>query len=157
MPLAIELAAARIDTIGVRGVAAQLDERFRLLTGGRRTAPPRHRTLRATLDWSYGLLSEPERAVLRRLAIFVGGFTFHAASAVAADMEQAESEFIDLVVELVAKSLVAVEVNGAEPRLRLLDTTRAYTLDKLTESGEREQLARRHAEYYRNLFERAEA
>ena len=154
--LAIELAAARVDAFGVRGVVAHLDDRFRLLTKGRRTALPRHRTLSATLDWSYGLLTEFEQTVLRRLAVFARGFTLHAAGAIVADATHPESEIIDLVAELVVKSLVTADVGDTEPRLRLLDTTRAYALEKLIESGEREQLARRHAEYYRDLFERAE-
>jgi predicted ATPase len=85
IPLAIELAAARAAALGIEGLAARLDDRFRLLAGGHRTAMPRHQTLRATLDWSYELLTEPERMVLRRLAVFAGGFTLQAASAVAAD------------------------------------------------------------------------
>ena len=94
------------DTFGVRGVAAHLDDRFQLLTRGRRTAPPRHRTLRATLDWSYELLSEPERVVLRRLAMFAGGFTEEAASAVVASVEIAASEVVESLANLVTKSLV---------------------------------------------------
>ena len=154
--LAIELAAARIDAFGVRGVAAHLDDRFRLLTKGRRTALPRHRTLGATLDWSYGLLTELQQMVFRRLAVFARGFTFHAAGAVAADATHPKSEIIDQVAELIAKSLVTADVGEAEPRLRLLDTTRAYALEKLGESGEAEMLARRHAAYYRDLLEAAE-
>jgi tetratricopeptide (TPR) repeat protein len=152
IPLAIELAAARVDAFGVRGVAAHLDDRFRLLTKGRRTALPRHRTLSATLDWSYGLLTEFEQTVLRRLAVFARGFTLHAAGAIVADATHSEIEIIDLVAELVVKSLVTADVGDPEPRLRLLETTRAYALDKLVESGERARLARRHAEYYRDLL-----
>ena len=157
IPLAIELAAARIDTFGVRGVAAHLDDRFQLLTRGRRTAPPRHRTLRATLDWSYQLLAEPERVVLRRLAVFAGGFSEEAASAVAASAEIAASEVVESVANLVAKSLVSVDVGGVMVRYRLPETIRTYALQTLVESGEREQIARRHAEYHLGLFERAEA
>ena len=156
IPLAIELAAARAAALGVEELAARLDDRFHLLTGGRRTALPRHQTLRATLDWSYELLPEPERVILRRLAIFAGAFSLEAASAVVASSELAPSDVVDGVSSLVAKSLVAAEVDGAIARYRLLDTTRAYALEKLAESGERELLARRHAEYYRDLFERAE-
>ena len=155
--LAIELAAARVDTFGVRGVAAHLDDRFQLLTRGRRTALPRHRTLRATLDWSYQLLPEPERVVLRRLAIFAGGFTEEAASAVAASAEIAASEVVESLANLVTKSLVSVDVGGVMVRYRLPETIRAYALQRLVESGEREQIARRHAEYHLGLFERAEA
>ena len=155
--LAIELAAARVDTFGVRGVAAHLDDRFQLLTRGRRTALPRHRTLRATLDWSYELLPEPERVVLRRLAIFAGGFTEEAASAVAASAEIAASEVVESLANLVTKSLVSVDVGGVMVRYRPPETIRAYALQRLIESGEREQIARRHAEYHLGLFERAEA
>ena len=155
--LAIELAAARVDTFGVRGVAAHLDDRFQLLTRGRRTALPRHRTLRATLDWSYELLPELERVVLRRLAIFAGGFTEEAARAVAASAEIAASEVVESLANLVTKSLVSVDVGGVMVRYRLPETIRAYALQKLIESGEREQIARRHAEYHLGLFERAEA
>src|SRR6202023_1213474 len=97
IPLAIELAAARAATLGIEELAARLDDRFWLLTGGHRTAMPRHQTLRATLEWSYELLTEPERVVLRRLAIFPAGFTLQAASAVAADDETAPSEVINCV------------------------------------------------------------
>jgi predicted ATPase len=157
IPLAIELAAARTATLGLEELAAHLDDRFRLLTGGHRTALPRHQTLRATLDWSYELLSAIERTALRRLAIFVGGFTLEAASAVATASDLGAPEVVDNVTNLAAKSLVVVEVAGAVTRYRLLETTRAYALEKLTESGELEQVARHHAEYYRDLFERAEA
>ena len=156
MPLAIELAAARAAVLGVEEVATHLDDRFRILTGGRRTALPRHHTLRATFDWSYELLSEPERVILRRLAVFAGVFRLEAASAVIASPEIAPAEVVDGIANLVAKSLVTVVAGSAAGCCRLLDTMRAYGLEKLTEA-EREQLARRHAEYYRDLFERAEA
>jgi predicted ATPase len=155
IPLAIELAAARVETFGVRGLATHLDDRFRLLTSGRRSGPPRHRTLRATLDWSYDVLSQPERVVLRRLGIFMGGFTLDAACAVAADPGLLECDVIDAVAELVEKSLAAVETTETEPRLRLLETARVYALEKLAESGERAAVARRHVEYYRELLETA--
>src|SRR5712672_1741325 len=156
IPLAIELAAARTNALGVEELAARLDDCFHLLTGGRRTALPRHQTLRATLDWSYRLLPEPERVVLRRLAIFAGGFTLQAASTIAATDEIAGSDIVDCTTNLVAKSLVAADLGGATGWYRLLETTRAYALEKLTQSGEFEQVARRHAEYCRDLFERAE-
>jgi predicted ATPase/DNA-binding winged helix-turn-helix (wHTH) protein len=156
IPLAIELAAARTNALGVEELAARLNDCFQLLTGGRRTALPRHQTLRATLDWSYQLLPEPERVVLRRLAIFAGGFTLQAASTIAATDEIAGSDIVDCTTNLVAKSLVAADLGGATGWYRLLETTRAYALEKLTQSGEFEQLARRHAEYCRDLFERAE-
>ena len=157
IPLAIELAAARAAVLGIAGLAARLDDRFTLLTGGRRTALPRHQTLRATLDWSYELLPEPERLVLRRLAVFAGGFTIPAASAVAADDAMAASEVVDCVTSLVPKSLVTADAGGAMVRYRLLETTRAYALEKLVQAGEFDAAARRHAERYLDLFEGAEA
>ncbi len=156
IPLAIELAAARAAALGVEELSVRLDDRFRLLAGGRRTALPRHQTLRATLDWSYELLAEPERVILRRLPVFAGAFDLEAAAAVVADAEIAPSEVLDGLSGLVAKSLVAAEVDGTIARYRLLDTTRAYALEKLAENGEREHLTRHYAEYYRDLFERAE-
>jgi len=156
IPLAIELAATRIVGLGVAGVAARLDDRFRLLTGGRRTLP-RHQTMRATLDWSYELLSESERVVLRRLGVFVGAFTLDAASAVAANAGLAASAVADAVADLVGKSLVSTDVGGPIVYYRLLETTRAYAREKLIESAEFDHIGRRHAEYYRDLFRHAEA
>jgi predicted ATPase/DNA-binding winged helix-turn-helix (wHTH) protein len=156
IPLAIELAAARAATLGVEDLASRLDDRFRLLAGGHRTALPRHQTLRATFNWSYELLPEIERTILRRLAVFAGNFTLDAAGAIAAGPDLALTEVIDGVTNLVAKSLVAVAVDGAAPRYRLLETTRAFSLEKLTEGGEVDQVSRRHAEYYRDLLSQAE-
>jgi predicted ATPase len=156
IPLAIELAAARAAVLGIEEVAARLDDRFQLLTRGRRTALPRQQTLRAALDWSYELLPEPERVILRRLSVFAGNFALEAAAAVAAGHEIARSEVVEVLSDLVAKSLVLTEYNGRTERYRLLDTTRAYALEKLTQSGELDAVARRHAEFYRDLFERAE-
>jgi predicted ATPase/DNA-binding winged helix-turn-helix (wHTH) protein len=156
MPLAIELAAARAAALGIEELSIRLDDRFRLLSGGRRTALPRHQTLRATLDWSYELLPDPERLVLRRLAIFAGFFSLEAAGAVTASAEIAPSDVIDGVSGLVAKSLVAVEIDGTVARYRLLDTTRLYALEKLASLGELDDIARRHAEYYRAAFAHAE-
>jgi predicted ATPase/DNA-binding winged helix-turn-helix (wHTH) protein len=155
IPLAIELAAARASALGVEGVAARLHNRFRLLAGGHRTAMPRHRTLRATLDWSYELLTEPERVVLRRLSIFAGGFTMRAFRAIAIDGEILELDVVDCVANLVTKSLVTVEAGGAG--YRLLETTRSYALEKLVEAGEFDVVARRHARGYLDLIEGAEA
>src|SRR6266704_451885 len=156
IPLAIELAATRIAGFGVAGVAARLDDRFRLLAGGSRTLP-RHQTMRATLDWSYELLSRSERVVLRRLGVFVGPFTLDAASAVAASVDIPASDVVDSVANLVGKSLVSTDVGGAMVHYRLLETTSAYAREKLIESAELEDFARRHAEYDRDLFEHAEA
>jgi predicted ATPase/DNA-binding winged helix-turn-helix (wHTH) protein len=157
IPLAIELAAARTVAFGVGGVAEGLDDRFRLLTGGSRTALPRHQTMRATLDWSYELLSESERVVLCRLGVFVGAFTLDAASAVASSVDVLASEVTDAIADLVAKSLLSADVGGAVVHYRLLETTRAYAREKLIESAEFHHVARRHAEYLRDLFERADA
>jgi predicted ATPase/DNA-binding winged helix-turn-helix (wHTH) protein len=155
IPLAIELAAGRVDAFGVRGVAQGLDDRFRLLSGGRRTALPRHQALRATLDWSYDLLPDLERTLLRRLGAFVDGFTLNSVRAVATDSEIQDLVIADLLANLIAKSLVSSEIEGFVARYRLLDTTRAYTLVKLAESGELEAISRRHAEYFRHVFEAA--
>ena len=156
IPLAIDFAATRVATLGLQQVAAGLDARLGMLTGGRRTALPRHRTLRATLDWSYELLPEPERLVMRRLAVFAGDFTAEAASLVAAGGEIAVSEVVRSLANLVTKSLVTLEVGSEIAHYRLHETTRAYAIEKLAESGEFEQVARRHANYYRDLFDRAE-
>jgi predicted ATPase/DNA-binding winged helix-turn-helix (wHTH) protein len=156
IPLAIEFAAARVATLGLRQVAAGLSNRFQLLTSGRRTALPRHQTLRAALDWSYELLTAPERAMLLRLAVFAGAFNLDAARAIATTPEFSASAVIEGLSSLVAKSLVVAEVGDTITRYRLLDTTRAYALEKLGENGEREPLARQHAEYYRDAFEQAE-
>ncbi|HTS52173.1 MAG TPA: winged helix-turn-helix domain-containing protein [Burkholderiales bacterium] len=157
IPLAIELAAARTPALGVGALAARLDDRFRLLTGGVRTALPRHQTLRATLDWSYELLPESERVVLRRLAVFAGDITLESAGAIAGDAGSVASDVVDRLGNLVTKSLVTADVGHPVAHYRLLDTTRAYALEKLTESGELEPLARRHAEYHLALLERAGA
>ncbi|HME22190.1 MAG TPA: winged helix-turn-helix domain-containing protein [Acetobacteraceae bacterium] len=157
IPLAIELAASRAATLGLTELAGRLDDRFNLLTGGRRTAMPRQQTLRATLDWSYTLLSESERTILQRAAIFVAGFTLDAAIAVAGHTGMAPSDVINGIAALSAKALIASDDTETVPRWRMLETTRAYALEKLTESGDFELVAGRHAEYYRDLFARAEA
>lgn len=157
MALAIELAASRVDTFGLQDLATQLDDRFRLLMQGRRTALPRHRTLTAALDWSYQYLDRTEQKVLHRLAIFVGGFTLEAAQAVAIGMEDDAADVIRAIADLVAKSLVSVNAKGQTPVYRLLDTTRAYAIEKLVGSGEFTSTARRHAEHYRAMLVRAGA
>ena len=151
IPLAIEFAAARAATLGPELVLSRLDERFGLLTGGRRTAIPRHQTLRATLDWSYDLLPGPEQRLLRRLGIFAAGFTLEAASAVMSDQGHAASALLEQIANLVAKSLVALDGSTPTGRWRLLETIRGYALEKLADSGETEQIARRCAEYFRDL------
>src|ERR1700730_14823046 len=152
VPLALELAAARVDAFGVKGLAARLDDRFAVLTKGRRTALPRHQTLRAAIDWSYALLPEIEQVVFRRLAVFRGSFTMEAAAAVAVDERIKAADVIEGVVNLVGKSLVMTDLGGNITYFRLLDTTRSYALDKLTDRGEAEQAARRHAEFSRDLI-----
>ena len=153
IPLAIELAAARVATFGLQGLAARLDDRFSLLTRGRRMALPRHQTLRATLDWSYDLLSQADQIILRRLAIFAGSFSEDAVCAVIADAATNQTGPVDPLGNLIAQSLVVVNHAGT-PFFRLLETTRVYAREKLDESGETEATARRHAQYYRQLFER---
>jgi predicted ATPase/DNA-binding winged helix-turn-helix (wHTH) protein len=148
VPLALELAAARVDTFGVGGLAARLDGRFSVLTSGRRTALPRQQTLRATIDWSYDLLPEPERRLLRHLAVFVGGFTHEAATAVVEAAAIADVSLIDSIANLVAKSLVVFEASTSPARWRLLETIRAYALLKLAESSEIDSAQGRHASYF---------
>ena len=156
IPLAIELAAARASTLGIEVLGSRLDDRFDLLSSAWRTALPRHQTLQATLDWSYELLTEPERVVLRRLAVFAGAFSLAAASAIVESPETSPLLVVGSLSDLIVKSLVVVEAGATSPRYRLLDATRAYALKKLDESGERERLLRHHAEYYRHLFAQAE-
>src|SRR4029078_7885892 len=131
IPLAIELAAARVNVLPVEKIAERVDDRFRLPTGGRRTALPRQQTLRALIDWSYDLLSGPERALLRRLSVFAGGWTLEAAEAVCRDERVEGWEVIDLLTSLVDKSLVAYDDQGAEWRYRLRETGRQYARDRL--------------------------
>jgi len=157
LPLAIEFAAARVDTFGIQGVASRLDDRMRLLTAGRRGALPRHQTMRAVLDCSYDLLSEAEQKALQRISVFSGSFTLEAACAVSADATHPESEVLENITALVAKSLISADFSGVEPRFRLLETTRAHALAKLAESGENEMLGWRHAEHYRDLLNAAAA
>ncbi|MEY9125007.1 ATP-binding protein [Bradyrhizobium yuanmingense] len=152
MALAIELAAGRVEAYGLEQTAALLDERLNLLWQGQRTAPPRQKTLRATLDWSYGLLSDIERLVLRRLAVFAGHFTIDAALEVVPDERADRSHLFDAIDSLVAKSMVAPRPVGAMMRYRLLDTTRAYLLEIEPNDA---ALAARHATYYRRWLKQA--
>ena len=146
--LAIELAASRAGSLGIRGIAELLDNRFSLLWHGRRTALPRHQTLNAMLDWSYNLLPEPERAVLSRLSVFVGDFTVEAARSVAFETEGEEAGTTDALDSLLAKSLISTSWISGSTYYRLLDTTRAYARAKLADRGEEARVARRHAEFY---------
>lgn len=153
--LAIELAATRIDAFGPSELSKLLDDRFRLLGQSRRTALPRHRSLAAALDWSYDLLSMEERLVLNRLSVFAGSFSLESATAVAADGRVTGRDVIDGIENLVAKSLVAANASGAAVRYRLLDTTRSYAQQKLTEGREMAALLQRHAEHHRDTLSRA--
>jgi predicted ATPase/class 3 adenylate cyclase/uncharacterized protein HemY len=156
IPLAIELAAARVKVLTVEQIAARLDDRFRLLTVGNRAALPRQQTLRAMIDWSYDLLSEPERMLLRRLAVFTGGWTLEAAEGVGGGDGIDEWEVLDLLTQLVDKSLVPVEEDGGgQARYHLLETVRQYSLDKLRESGEAEVVRAGHMEYFLQLTQAA--
>ncbi|CAN7733387.1 winged helix-turn-helix domain-containing protein [Pseudorhodoferax sp. LjRoot39] len=151
IPLAIELAAAHVHAFGVQQLAEHLQDSLALLTQGRRTAAPRQHTLRAAMDWSYELLAAPEQALLRRLSVFQGFFTLHAALAVAdpAELPGASDRgaLLESLSQLVAKSLVMADPAGETMRYRLLETTRAYTQEKLLASGECERLNRRHADH----------
>ena len=152
IPLALEFAAARVPLLGMEGVRSRLDERFKLLTVGERTALPRHQTLRAALEWSYALLSDAERIVFRRLSVFVGDFALHRAQAVAQDANLRDWEVLDALGGLVDKSMVAVDATDP-PRFRLLETSRAYALERLQEADETESLMRCHGRAFRDLFE----
>jgi predicted ATPase/class 3 adenylate cyclase len=160
IPLAIELAAARVGVLPVEGIAARLDDRFQLLTGGPRTALPRQQTLRATLDWSYDLLSEREQRLLERLAVFAGGWTLAAAEAVCAGVGLESSlqvpEVLDLLGGLVNKSLVQAAEADGEVRYGLLETVRQYGQERLAATGETVGVRDRHLGYYLALAEEAE-
>jgi predicted ATPase len=150
--LAIELAAARANILSPRQLRERLDERFRVLTGGSRDALPRQQTLRATIDWSHDLLDERERALFRRLGIFVNGFTLEGATAVGGGADLDELDAFDVLASLVDKSLVLAEPDGDSLRYRLLESTRVHALEKLDAASERAAIASRHLRYLRNLF-----
>lgn len=172
IPLALELAAARLRLLTVTQIAERLVDRFGLLAGGSRAALPRHRTLRATLDWSYGLLSEQERCLFQRVSVFAGGWTLEAAESVGGERQDAETrgitaspcrrvavssfEILDLLSQLVDKSLVIVQGDGQEARYRMLETVRQYAAERLCESGEQGEVRRGHALYFAELAEKAE-
>ncbi|KQV65141.1 winged helix-turn-helix domain-containing protein [Rhizobium sp. Root1220] len=149
IPLAIEFAAARAATLGIKQIAGRLDDRFVLLTGGRRTALPRHQTLRATLDWSYELLPENERRLLCNLATFPAGFTLDAATAVG---NESEAQTALGISNLVSKSLISFEGSDSAPRWRLLETVRAYSLDKLGVKEDYRRTMRRFTKYFLKLY-----
>jgi predicted ATPase/class 3 adenylate cyclase len=153
IPLALELAAARTRMMTPPEIAARLDERFRLLTGGSRTAVERHQTLRQAVDWSYDLLSSREQKMLNRLGVFVGGFTLDAAESVIKDDEFANYEVFDGVASLVDKSLVIADRSSGETRYRLLETIRQYALERLDADGTADETRRRHAAWFVEFVE----
>ncbi|MET7472739.1 BTAD domain-containing putative transcriptional regulator [Streptomyces sp. NPDC005648] len=155
MPLAIELAAARLRTMSVDQLAARLDDRFHLLTGGSRTALPRHRTLRAVVDWSWELLTDAERTVLRRLSVFTGGASLEAAERVCAGPEAEPEQILELLTALTEKSLLVAEGTGA-PRYRMLGTLKEYAGQRLAEAGETESARHAHLAHFTGLAEAAE-
>jgi len=158
IPLALELAAARVRVLGAHQIAERLDDRFRLLKGGARSSVPRHQTLRATVDWSHELLPVPERIALRRLSAFPGSFDLDAAEAVVGDDAGPAAvggfEVLDLLSRLVDKSLIGVEGGNVDVRYRLLETVREYASEKLADAGETEAAHRRHRDFYLALAER---
>ncbi|MGW7253520.1 BTAD domain-containing putative transcriptional regulator [Streptomyces sp. NPDC054834] len=155
MPLAIELAAARLRTMSVDQLAGRLDDRFRLLTGGSRTALPRHRTLRAVVDWSWGLLTDAERTVLRRLSVFAGGASLEAAERVCAGDTVEPDQVLELLTALTEKSLLRADGDGA-PRYRMTGTIREYAGQRLAEEGEAESARLAHLAHFTELAETAE-
>jgi predicted ATPase len=158
IPLALELAAARLRLLSAEQLAERLDDRFRLLTGGSRTALPRHQTLQAALDWSYQLLSDRERILLARLSVFSGSFALDAAETVGADDELVRpADVLDLLGALVDKSLVGVEAAGPERRYRLLETVRQYGAERLAEANESDATVRRHRDFFLGLADAANA
>jgi predicted ATPase len=156
IPLAIELAAARAKVLSVEQISERLDDCFRLLAAGSRTAMPRHRTLHATMDWSHDLLPDEEQTLFRRLSVFAGGFTLEAAESVCAGKDLQRDEVLELLSHLVDKSLVVAWERDGEVRYRLLEMVRQYGREKLDESGEEAEVRRRHAAFFLGLAERVE-
>ncbi|TFV41491.1 transcriptional regulator [Bradyrhizobium frederickii] len=153
IPLAIELTAGHVGVYGARAMVQLLDQHLNLLWEGRRTALPRHRTLRATIEWSYNLLSEPERVILGRLSVFVGSMTLDAARSIAVTMED-DDTILTIIDGLVAKSMLALNTGPQPTRYRLADSTRAYAQEKLAASGDAGAISRRHARYFLGLLEK---
>ena len=153
IPLAIELAAARVRVLSPEQIARRLDDAFRLLTTGSRTALPRHRTLRATMEWSYDLLGEREQMLLRRLSAFAGSFALEAAEAVCAGGQLEADDILDGVAALVDKSLIVMESGDGAARYRLLETVRQYATERIVEAGEQDAVAQRHAEHFLAMAE----
>jgi len=157
IPLAIELAAARVNVLSIARLAERLDEALRLSTGGERTALPRQRTMRAAIDWSYNLLNPQEQRLFVRLSIFVGGCTLEGTEMVLSDGKMGALDLLDLLSSLSEKSLVVVDVTLEEPRYRLLESTRAFALEKLSEEEDRAMLMRSHAQWLAGLADHARA
>jgi predicted ATPase/class 3 adenylate cyclase len=155
IPLAIELAAARVASMSPAAILERIDERFRLLGQGRRTARRRHQTLRAAVDWSYGLLSDQEQRVFERLAVFAGSFTLDAAEAIISDDDVDALDVLDLVSSLVAKSMVQLDEQLDIDRYRLLETMRDYGSERLAQRGDLDRIQRQHAAYYLALADQA--
>ena len=151
MPLAIELAAARVRALSLEEIVGSLHDRFRLLTGGARTVVRRQQTLRASVDWSHALLTDTERILFRRLAVFLGGFDLDAAQAVAGDADVERYQIFDQLALLVDKSLVVAENTSGRTRYRQLETVRQYAQEKLGESGEAEAVRSRHRDHYNSM------
>ena len=156
IPLALELAAARVKAMRIEQIAERLDDRFQLLTTGNRTALPRQQTLRSAIDWSYDLLNDSERVLLRRLSVFAGGWTLEAAETVCAGDGIQSVDVLDLLTHLVDKSLVAPDEKAAEPRYRMLETIRQYSREKLVAADELEQIGDRHLTFFTRQAERLE-
>jgi non-specific serine/threonine protein kinase len=159
IPLAIELAAARVRMMSVGEIAKRLEDRFNFLTAGNRTALPRHQTLRAAIDWSYELLSQPERLFFSRISVFAGGFTLHAAEKIAAGGGVSTKQVIHLLGQMINKSLVTLNLHSEEPgsetRYGMLETIREYAHEKLDELGEMEQMRQRHRDFFIGFAEQA--
>jgi predicted ATPase/DNA-binding XRE family transcriptional regulator len=154
IPLAIELAAARVNQLSMKTIAEKLDDRFRILAGGERTALPRQQTMRATIDWSYHLLSAAEQRVFERLSVFAGGCTLDSAASVCADEEVATEDVLEILSSLVDKSLLVVDIKGNESRYRLLESFRQYAREKLAMGSDHDTVAHRHALACLELAER---
>ncbi|MBC5823537.1 MAG: adenylate/guanylate cyclase domain-containing protein [Candidatus Eremiobacteraeota bacterium] len=155
--LALELAASRVKVLSPEQLLLRLNERFRILTGGSRTALPRQQTMRALIDWSYELLSENEKTVFRRVAIFAGGWTLEAATDICADESIESWDVLDVLSALITKSLVAADIGPTTQRYRLLESTRDYALERLAQSGEGDRISRRHAEVFLAVAVKADA
>ena len=157
IPLAIELAAPRLKVLSLQQLARGLDDRFRLLTGGPRTALPRQQTLRGLIDWSYGLLTPTEQLFLRRFSIFAGGATLASVTAVVADDEIMSEQMVDLLSSLIEKSLIVADVTGGEPRYHMLESTRYFAREKLAQMDEAEMRGRHAYHFAARLAEAGEA